>query len=55
MGLAADAADVPAALADTGRFLFVVDRAGVVRKSCDVLDEHEARALDEDLKALARE
>lgn len=54
-GLAADAADVPAAFADNGRWLLLIDRGGVVRRSYDGLDDDQARALADDLKALAHE
>jgi len=52
MGVAGDPADVPAAFADNGRYLFLIDASGVVRRSYDGLDDDDARALGDDLAAL---
>ena len=54
VGLATDTADVPGAFAYNGRYLFLIDRAGVVRRGYDGLDDDEARALGDDLQALAQ-
>lgn len=55
VGLAADAADVPGAFADNGRWLLLIDGSGVVRRGYDGLDDDQVRALADDLKALAHE
>jgi hypothetical protein len=52
LGLAAAEADVPAAFLATSRYMFLVDRDGIVRGTYDGLDDDAVDRLGDDLAAL---